>query len=467
MGPDKPAERAFRIVIPTGASAESRDRQGSLARRTETGSTFPADARAVPDRGFCCVRDDNARPAAPPRSSSRPRRRSSARPRRSPRRSASSRVGCSVTSMATDFLSGVDALRPRRRRTRRRPSTSCRSAPCAALTMSPAATSRVDDEGEVAGDRLEVGQGQLRLDLGRLRLRRRHRVEHDLEGDRAGPSTSSAFRISRVNLAEGADHGLRAELAGVAERPGWNQSGPPAHDLQPGRRHAERRRAARSRRALASNASTAPAPPPSAGRRPRLAPVPRRTAAAAMRLVLRLVASEDLPDLEQRHVAEAAIGVALRRLDQARQQARAHVGQIRRDRVGERELRLSPPPNSSASSLAMNDQVTASTRPRAASARLASARARLDQRQDRLGDRVVDRAAAASARCGRRPRCASPPRPGRPCLRRPDARTAAATLTRSPVPATWKPRLSRITFDFVGAARRGRSRRLPPSRGSR
>ena len=47
--------------------------------------------------------------------------------------------------------------------------------------------------------------------------------------------------------------------------------------------------------------------------------------------------------------------------------------------------RASPPPNSSASALPMNDQVMASTSPRTASARFAQAGALLDQRQDRLG----------------------------------------------------------------------------------
>ena len=52
----------------------------------------------------------------------------------------------------------------------------------------------------------------------------------------------------------------------------------------------------------------------------------------------RLVAGEALADLEQGDVAEAAVGVALRRREQARQQARAHVGEVGGDRVGEREL---------------------------------------------------------------------------------------------------------------------------------
>jgi hypothetical protein len=42
-------------------------------------------------------------------------------------------------------------------------------------------------------------------------------------------------------------------------------------------------------------------------------------------LILRRVAFEDLPDLEQRCVGKAAVGVALRGLHQTRDQARAHI----------------------------------------------------------------------------------------------------------------------------------------------
>ena len=58
-------------------------------------------------------------------------------------------------------------------------------------------------------------------------------------------------------------------------------------------------------------------------------------------LILGLVALEDLADLEQRDIGEAAIGIGLRRGDEARQQARPHVGEIGGDRVGERQLGLS------------------------------------------------------------------------------------------------------------------------------
>ena len=58
-------------------------------------------------------------------------------------------------------------------------------------------------------------------------------------------------------------------------------------------------------------------------------------------LVLGLVAAEDLADLEQRDIGRAAIDVGLCGRDQSGQQARPHVGEIRRNRIGERELGLS------------------------------------------------------------------------------------------------------------------------------
>ena len=68
---------------------------------------------------------------------------------------------------------------------------------------------------------------------------------------------------------------------------------------------------------------------------------PWRTPDGRDELVLGPVALEHLADLEQRDVRKAAIGIGLRRGDQARQQARPHVGEIGRDRIGERELGLS------------------------------------------------------------------------------------------------------------------------------
>ena len=63
-------------------------------------------------------------------------------------------------------------------------------------------------------------------------------------------------------------------------------------------------------------------------------------AAGGDQLVLRPVALEDLADLEQRQIGDAAVGIALRGGDQAGQQARPHVGQVGRDRIGERQFGL-------------------------------------------------------------------------------------------------------------------------------
>ena len=245
------------------------------------------------------------------------------------------------------------------------------------------------------------------------------------------------------------------------------EPGRPARRRPAGRPSARRARpAAPCASALASKASTGDraAVPVAAD-----ALGSRRAAPHAGRLdglALRLVGREALADLEQRHVAEAAVGVALRRLEQARQQARAHVGEVGRDRVGERQLARRRRRTARPRALAMNDQVTASTRPRAASARLAS-RVRF-WISVRIGlATVASRRGSGSARCGRRPtmrmtsstRSALPSTSGR--------QDGGATLTRSPVPATRKPSCRRIAFD--SAARHVEARRgaAPRSRGTR
>ena len=55
-------------------------------------------------------------------------------------------------------------------------------------------------------------------------------------------------------------------------------------------------------------------------------------------LILRPVAFEHLAYFEQRQIGKTAINVCLNRSDQARQQARPHVGLIRRNRISEREF---------------------------------------------------------------------------------------------------------------------------------
>ncbi len=68
----------------------------------------------------------------------------------------------------------------------------------------------------------------------------------------------------------------------------------------------------------------------------------QRTAQAAGRdeLILGLVAPENLPDLEQRHVGIATVGIALRRRNQPGEQARPHIGQFSGDRIGQGEFGL-------------------------------------------------------------------------------------------------------------------------------
>ena len=57
-------------------------------------------------------------------------------------------------------------------------------------------------------------------------------------------------------------------------------------------------------------------------------------------LIGRRVAAKDLADFEQGGIGEAAVGVLLRRRDQAGDQARPHVGEIGGDRIGQRQFRL-------------------------------------------------------------------------------------------------------------------------------
>ena len=125
----------------------------------------------------------------------------------------------------------------------------------------------------------------------------------------------------------------------VPERPGCSQPGPPGTTCS-ACAGAPAATSTASASAFTSNTSAAPLPlpvPPGAGGS-------RERAAHAGRsgeLVLRLVAAEHLPDLEQRGVGKAAVGVLLCRCDQTRDEARPHVGEVGGDRVGERKLRLS------------------------------------------------------------------------------------------------------------------------------
>ena len=61
----------------------------------------------------------------------------------------------------------------------------------------------------------------------------------------------------------------------------------------------------------------------------------RANAARHVALVLWLLATEDLPHLEQRGILEAAIGVGARGRKQAGQQARPHVSHFARNGIGQ------------------------------------------------------------------------------------------------------------------------------------
>src|SRR4029077_18903526 len=165
---------------------------------------------------------------------------------------------------------------------------------------------------------------QLRLGLGWLRLWRRNGVERDLEGDDWSFGVERLAR-ARVQLPKPSDNRLWPELEG--RRTSRMQERPAAgDDLDRVRVHAEPREK-RHRVALGVEDVYEPA----------AAPIPAFLAslgAAAPHsrsrdeLVVFARSKKALPDLEQRDVARAAAGVALDRHDEARNEARAHVGEI-------------------------------------------------------------------------------------------------------------------------------------------
>ena len=234
--------------------------------------------------------------------------------------------------------------------------------------MSPAFTRAVDHEGEIALDRLERRQVEHRLGAGRLRLRLGNALEDHFEGHQRALGVER-FERARMQLAEIAEHVLRADLDRAAAA-GMEPGRAARHDLQRLRRRAGRGEH-RQRIGLGVEGVDLAWPrrpvPPAAGRAREPAPHAGRRG----ELVLRPVALEHLPDLEQRDVGIAAVGILLRR-------ARRGPG-IRLGRMSERSAAIGlasassglPPPKSSACGLETNDQVTASTMPRAASARLA------------------------------------------------------------------------------------------------
>jgi hypothetical protein len=92
-------------------------------------------------------------------------------------------------------------------------------------------------------------------------------------------------------------------------------------------------------------------------------------AAGNAALIFRRVALIGRADLEQRDIADAMVGIALRGGEQARQQRRAHVAHVGGNRIG--ELQFAAAAEQFACSAGMNDQETDSIMPRTASARLA------------------------------------------------------------------------------------------------
>ena len=105
----------------------------------------------------------------------------------------------------------------------------------------------------------------------------------------------------------------------------------------------------------------------------------------------------------------------------------------------------------------MNDQVTASTMPRAASARLALRVRTCSAVSTGLRGALAALERRRAAR-GRRRRCARPPRRCRPCPRCRGRHDGIATFTVSPVPATKKPRWSSTRFISASGTSRPESR---------
>ena len=118
----------------------------------------------------------------------------------------------------------------------------------------------VDHESEVAADRLQIGQRQRRLGLGRLRLGQRDRVEDHLEpGERA-------LRVDPLPAPwDGTRRTCRSPSSGQGgwspERPGWNHAGASAVTCTFAGSTARARRAWRARRPWRRTPRPAPALP--------------------------------------------------------------------------------------------------------------------------------------------------------------------------------------------------------------
>ena len=202
----------------------------------------------------------------------------------------------------------------------------------------------------------------------------------------SGPSARERFQRARMQLAEIAEHVLRADLDGAG-----------TSGMQPARRRRARSAApasARRRPTSTANASALASSASAVAEPDQCRPMPLRgrkavaNAGCRDQLILRPVALEHLADLEQRHIGKAAIGIGLRRGDQTRQQARPHVGQIGRDRIGERELGLAA---AEQFGMRLGDERPRHRLDHAARGQraLGAAGAQLDRREDRLARRVA------------------------------------------------------------------------------
>ena len=151
----------------------------------------------------------------------------------------------------------------------------------------------------------------------------------------SGPSTSSASQRARMQLAEPAGDVLRAELQ---RRASGRDAGTPGRRGRSARRWRSRRarRAARARRPWRRRRR--PLPPPLQCRpSPCRLAMPRRSAAAAMRWSFSPSPRKIWPTSNSATSLQAAPRVALGGRGEAGDQARAHVGEIGGDRIGERQ----------------------------------------------------------------------------------------------------------------------------------
>ena len=212
----------------------------------------------------------------------------------------------------------------------------------------------------------------------------RNGVEHHLEGDDR-PFGIERFADARVQLPEPADDVLRPELAASPNGPDAGtlarrgRLAPPS-SLRRARPEAPWRRAWRRRH------------------RRRAAPFDRRPSPSAFALpadsrgrdalVVFARPEKHLPDFEKRDVAQGPACIALRGGDEARNEARAHVGKLRRDRIGERERR-----RTAAEQFRRGLRPTTRSPPRAAKARRArfgQPRTLLQERQHGLWHALIE-----------------------------------------------------------------------------